>query len=64
MVSNDFPNKLKPKTGLWMQLSNVHKSFTKYLLSIVDINLEVIRDSNHVCDSETTDLECPVMYSF
>lgn len=47
-----------------MQLSNVHKSFTKYLLSIVDINLEVIRDSNHVCDSETKDLECPVMYSF
>ena len=47
-----------------MQLSNVHKSFTKYLLSIVDINLEVIRDSNHVRDSETKDLECPVMYSF
>lgn len=45
-----------------MQLSNIYKSFTKYLLSIVDISLEVIRDLNHVCDSETKDLEPPVIY--
>lgn len=47
-----------------MQLSNHHKSFSKHLLSAVDMNLEVIRDLNHVCDSEIKDLEPSKTYSF
>lgn len=45
-----------------MQLSNIYKSFTKYLLSIVDISLEVIRTWIMYVDSETKDLEPPVIY--
>lgn len=47
-----------------MQLSNLHKSFSKHLLSTVDKNLEVIRGLNHVCDSEIKDLEPSKTYSF
>ena len=47
-----------------MQLSNLHNSFSKHLLSTVDINLEVIRVLNNVCDFEIKDLEPSKTYSF
>lgn len=50
--------------GLCTYLSNYHTSFSEHLLSAVDVNLEVIRDLNHVCDSEITDLESSKTYFF
>ena len=40
-----------------MPLSSLYTSFTRHLLSTVDMNLEVIRDLNHVRSSEIKDLE-------